>query len=199
MTKTSFLLLGFCLLATAPARAAMSPLSLGLAHTIEFPAEDFSVTGLRLSILWAEHRAMYGVDLGVLGNITEQEFAGLAVSGVFNNTQGSASIVGLQLAGITNMNSGKVRLYGFQLAGAVNSNQGESTGTGIQAALLANLSPHMTLNGLQVGLYNRAHDIRGLQIGLINVTDNLHGFQIGLLNYNRQGLFSVAPILNADF
>jgi hypothetical protein len=33
----------------------------------------------------------------------------------------------------------------------------------------------------------------------VNIADSLHGIQIGLINFHRQGLFSVAPILNVGF
>jgi hypothetical protein len=184
---------------TFQAHAAVSPISLGIVRPLQFPPEDFTVTGARISVLWGEHRNMYGLDLGLLGNITEQEFKGLAISGVFNITEGQTTIIGLQLAGLTNFNTNKIDVVGFQLAAGLNMNEAASSVSGLQAALLANIAPYTDIYGLQVGLYNRALDVHGLQLGLVNVTDSLHGFQIGLINFNHKGTFVVSPILNAGF
>src|SRR5690606_28112402 len=81
------------------AHAAMSPLSVSVVPPAQFPPSDFSVTGIRASVLWGHHRNMYGVDLGLVGNITDQTFTGIAVSGLFNYTTGTTTAVGTQLAG----------------------------------------------------------------------------------------------------
>ena len=73
-----------------------------------------------------------------------------------------------------------------------------STLLGVMVSL-ANLADHTSIRGLQVGVYNTANDVAGFQIGLINTAQTLHGLQIGLLNSCRNGLFSVAPILNVGF
>lgn len=182
-----------------PAHGAVSPLSVAIVPPIQFPPGDFSVTGVRASALWGKHRDLYGIDAGLLGNITEQTFTGIAVSGIFNNTRGVTNILGLQLAGITNINSNKVSVYGLQAALGVNYNSAATTVAGLQVALLANISPFTDIYGLQVGLYNRAKEVYGFQIGLVNVTDNLHGVQIGLMNFNHKGTFAISPLLNIGF
>ena len=96
------------------------------------------------------------------------------------------------------MNSNQARIYGVQLAGILNMNEAEASVFGLQLAL-ANVASHTTINGFQVGIYNRALDVRGFQIGLVNVTDNLHGMQIGFINFNKTGTFVVSPILNIGF
>lgn len=179
--------------------AAISPVSIAIVPPIQFPPDDFSVTGVRASVLWGQHRDVYGLDVGVLGNITEQTFTGIGVSGIFNNTRGTTNILGLQLAGITNINTNKTSVYGFQIAGAVNYQSAASTVSGVQLALLANLAPFTDVYGFQIGLYNRAKEVYGFQIGLVNVTDNLHGIQIGLVNFHHKGLFAVSPIINVGF
>jgi hypothetical protein len=188
----SILLLGF------QSYAAVSPVSLALINPIEFPPDDFSITGARFSILFGHHRNVYGLDLGVVGNITDQDFTGLAVSGLFNLTHGQTKAIFAQLAGVANINTGKADVYGVQAALGLNKNDAASSVNGLQIAL-ANISPFTTVSGFQVGVYNRALDVRGLQIGLVNVTDNLHGVQIGLINFNHKGTFVVSPILNAGF
>lgn len=179
--------------------AAMSPLSVGVVPPVQFPPGDFSVTGLRTSLFYGQHRDMYGLDIGVLGNITEQRFVGLGVSGLFNITRGQASILGLQFAGVTNVATQKMNVVGVQMAGLVNSLSAESSVNGLQVAILANLAAHTTIRGIQLGLYNRARTVHGVQLGLVNVTDSLRGIQIGLVNFHHTGIFAVSPIINVGF
>ena len=180
------------------AQAAISPLGLAIFPPLQFPPEDFTVALARVNVFWGQHQRVYGFDIGVIGSVTDVNFAGIAVAGVFNFNKGMSTIIGLQLAGITNVNVNKANIYGLQLAAGLNSNQAESTHIGAQLALINN-SPFTHLGGVQVGLYNRALTVTGFQIGLINDTENLHGLQIGLINFHRKGLFYVAPILNFGF
>ncbi len=183
---------------TYQSRAALSPISVSIMPPVQFPPQDYSVTGLRGSIIYGKHRDLYGIDLGLIGNITEQDFVGIGVSGIFNYTKGTTTALGLQFAGITNVNTNKTRVVGLQIAGITNINSAESSVSGIQLSL-ANLSSHTTIYGIQGGIYNKAKSVYGLQLGLINITDNLHGLQIGLINFNKTGVFAVSPILNFGF
>ena len=183
----------------ADAAAAVSPLSVAIVPPIQFPSDEFSITGLRASVLWGRHRDVYGLDFGAIGNITEQTFMGIGFSGLFNMTHGMTTILALQGAGLLNMNTQKTDVYGLQIAGGMNINTAQSKVVGLQAALIANLSTNTTIYGAQIGLYNRAQDVYGFQIGLVNFAKNLHGIQIGLINFNEGGIFGVAPILNVGF
>lgn len=180
------------------AQAAITPVSVAIVPPLQFPPSDFSVTGIRASALWGHHRDLYGIDLGLVGNITDQSFVGVGVSGIFNYTKGSTTILGLQLAGLANYNTNKTNVFGLQAALGMNYNTAASSLTGIQLSL-ANLSDFTTITGIQVGVYNSAVEVYGIQIGLVNVTKNLHGIQIGLLNFNAKGPFIVSPILNVGF
>jgi hypothetical protein len=180
------------------AQAAISPVSVSIAPPVQFPPNDFAITGARISALWGKHRNVYGVDIGLLGNITEQSFTGLAASGIFNRTMGTTTITGLQFAGVTNINTGKTTVYGLQAALLANYNSAESSVAGLQFAL-ANMSDFTTIYGVQAGIYNKAKSVYGFQIGLVNITDNLHGIQIGLVNFNKAGPFAVSPVLNVGF
>jgi hypothetical protein len=180
------------------ADAASSPISLAVVPPVQFPPSDFSVPGLRLSLIYGQHRDVYGIDIGVLGNVTEQDFVGLAVAGGMNVTRGTTKALGLQGAGLANLNYGKTRVVGVQLAGVANYNQAESSLAGVQLALV-NLADYTNVYGIQAGVYNRAKAVYGFQIGLVNVTTNLHGLQIGLVNVHHQGIFKVCPILNVGF
>ncbi|MBS1970651.1 MAG: hypothetical protein JSU04_10105 [Bdellovibrionales bacterium] len=181
------------------AQAFVSPVSVSVIPPVQFPPNDFTVTGVRASVGWGQHRNMYGIDLGLLGNITEQDFTGIAVSGIFNNTRGTTNIIGLQFAGITNINTNKTRVIGLQAALGANYQAAASTVAGVQLALLANVAPFTDIYGLQLGLYNRAKEVYGFQIGLVNIADNLHGIQIGLANFNHKGPFAISPIINVGF
>ena len=61
------------------ASSAISPIAIGLVPPIQFPSDEFTITGLRASVLWGHHRDMYGLDFGVLGNITDQTYTGIGV------------------------------------------------------------------------------------------------------------------------
>jgi hypothetical protein len=180
------------------AHAAYSPLGLDIIPPVEFPPDDFSIAGARVSALWGRQRDVYGLDVGVLGNVTELNFVGLAVSGVFNTTYGSTTILGLQAAGAFNYNTNKTSVTGLQLALGVNRNVGESSVTGLQLAL-ANLSDHTKIYGFQIGIYNEAEEVYGFQIGLVNKTTNLHGLQVGIVNFNAKGPLKLTPFLNVGF
>lgn len=183
----------------AKAAAAVSPLSIAIVPPLQFPSDEFTVTGLRLSALWGRHRDVYGFDFGVIGNITEQTFTGVGVSGLFNMNSGSTTILALQAAGLANYSTQKTEVYGLQIAGGMNWVTAESRVVGLQAAIIGNQSPNTTIYGAQIGLYNRARTVYGFQIGLVNFAKDLHGIQIGLMNFNETGIFGVSPLINAGF
>src|SRR5665213_862257 len=85
-------------LAQNEAQAAVSPLAIAIVPPVQFPPDDFNVAGARISVIWGHHRNVYGLDLGVIGNMTDQDFVGIGISGLFNLTPGTTDIVGLQLA-----------------------------------------------------------------------------------------------------
>lgn len=188
----------FSLLPAAPARAALSPLAISILPPLEFPPASFDVVGARVSLLWGEQREVYGLDFGALGNITNNDFGGIAVAGGFNYNRGSTTALGLQFAGIANVNVNKATVVGAQVAGVLNKNVAESSVVGLQFALV-NDCPYTTIWGFQTGLYNSARTVNGFQIGLINTADSVHGIQIGLANFNHTGFFAFSPIINIGF
>lgn len=185
-------------LVSLSAQGAVTPLSVGLLPPVQFPSEDFTITGVRGSLLWGKHRDVYGLDLGLLGNVTDQAFVGVGLAGIFNATHGNTTILGLQAAGVTNINKNKTDVVGLQFAFGLNLNTATSSVTGLQLALV-NQSAFTDIRGFQIGAYNRAQEVYGLQIGLVNFTSNLHGIQIGLLNFNDKGLFKVSPLINVGW
>jgi hypothetical protein len=193
-------ILAFVALCLAPrAFAAVSPLGLAIVPPVQFPPYDFTVAGARASVFWGKHRNVYGLDVGLLGTMTEQNLGGIQVAGGINYNKGMSTVIGLQAAGLSNINVNKAWILGVQATAGINSNQAESTIIGLSIGALANLSPYTKVFGAQVGLYNKAREVYGFQIGLINSTESLHGLQIGLVNFHTRGLFSISPIINFGF
>lgn len=52
---------------------------------------------------------------------------------------------------------------------------------------------YITVNGMELGIQNQAHQVNGLQIGLVNRCVQLNGLQIGLWNVNEKRKL---PIIN---
>lgn len=139
------------ILSSLPAAAVKntSPLAIDLFPPVQFPSSDFEITGLRLSVV-GKNRAVSGLDIGLLGNITEQSFSGIAISGLFNYNKTAADIIGLQLAAIANWNGIASNVYGVQIALFNKVNK---------------------VYGLQIGLVNVAKELHGIQIGVINFNE----------------------------
>jgi hypothetical protein len=144
-----FLVAGFLCAFPAAATDSASPIELALFPPVQFPSTDFAVHGLRLSVVGV-NRESHGIDLALLGNITNQDFKGLAISGLFNYNRVTSTIVGFQIAAGANINEASSRLYGVQIA------------------VYNKVS---TVYGLQLGLINVAHELHGIQIGLINFNE----------------------------
>lgn len=179
----------------APAQAAVSPVGVSIVPPIQFPPENFSVTGVRVNALWGQHFKVYGVDAGVV-NVTVQNMAGFQV-GAFNWNKGE-TFAFVQVAGIGNTNINKSNIYGLQAAGIMNVNKGESFALGLTVAL-ANMTDHTKIVGFEVGAYNKARTVYGFQIGIVNMAEDLVGLQIGLINFHSHGVFAMSPILNFGF
>jgi|GEM_PF-979348 len=172
---------------------------LALVYPVQFPSKEVPIEANRTSILWGKHDVVQGADLGFIGNFTEKEFNGTALSFVFNSTRGKADIMGLQFAGLINLNHGKTKIEGFQMAGGVNYSGGEHAVYGVQVAGLGNIGMKNKVYGFQVGIYNEAEAIYGFQIGILNRTKNLYGIQIGALNFSSNNGLPFFPIINAGF
>lgn len=190
------LLLGLSIAFSPPALSAYSPVSIGVIPPLELPTDNFVVGGARVSLLYGRQKSVYGIDIGGLGNVTYVDFAGVAVSGLFNVTHGMTTVIGLQAAGLSNINTNNTRIVGVQFAGVFNSNSSSLDLFGIQVAAF-NFNPRAVIRGLQVGTYNSANSVYGIQIGVLNSANSLHGLQIGLVNFNGSGPMRVFPILNA--
>ena len=154
LVRRSFLagiLVAASLVCSAPAGAVdnSSPIGIGLFPPLQIPNTDFAITGLRLGLVNV-NKAVSGVDIGLLGNVTKQSFTGLAIAGLFNYNQVAAEVIGLQLSALANINGTGSQLYG------------------VQVGLYNKVTK---VYGLQLGLINVAHELHGIQIGLINFNE----------------------------
>jgi len=102
--------------------------------------------------------------------------------------------------GVTDMRGLQVGLWnqvkcsrGIQI-GAINL---DDTMAGLQIGLLN--QPFQTMQGLQVGFYNRAETMAGVQLGLFNGANKMTGVQIGLFNVIQESPVPFLPIINAHF
>jgi hypothetical protein len=125
----------------------VSPLAVSLFPPLQLPSSGYSIRGLRLSVVGV-HREFRGLDLALLGNVTDVTFTGFAISGLFNYNGGHSTVIGLQLAGLANLNSASSEIYGVQIAAYNNAG---------------------TVHGLQLGLLNIANELHGVQIGIFNI------------------------------
>lgn len=126
----------------APAQAQDKPVQLSLVTPIQIFPEDYSITGIRLNLIYGRNASVTGVDLGLVNHTTVGETVGVQFGLV---GLADADFVGWQDNGF-NMVKGNFK--GFQW-GFVN---------------YANYA-----NGLQLGFVNYTESMRGLQIGLVNI------------------------------
>ena len=155
---------------------ATSPMAVSFAPKFEAPSETWDVVMFRLNLLVGRHRAVYALDVGALGNLTDYKMDGIGIAGLFNSVGESDGA--LNVAGIFNFVA--FDFNGCQISGFYSCTEG-------------------THRGLQIGLANYAGDLVGVQIGVANTAERLNGVQIGIVNYNMSSRFSVLPIANASF
>ena len=166
------------------------PFGFAVMPKVETPDESWDVVVFRLNLFVGKHRCVYGLDLGILGGMAEQEMGGLAISGLFNDIGMSEGA--LQIAGI--LNHADWNFSGLQLAAGFCWTEGAFSG--LEIALANKVG---RLSGVQIGAFNFAEKGSGLQIGAVNFSEQLEGFQIGVLNINRDSSVPIMPILNFAF
>lgn len=121
---------------------AFSPVGLSLVPMAEYPGVHSVVSPVRLNILVGEHVDVYGLDVGILGNIVRREFAGIQTAVVFNQIGESSG--GLQVA-------------------AANLCDGDFFG--VQVGLFNHAEKGCAL---QIGVVNSTTSAGCVQIGVIN-------------------------------
>jgi hypothetical protein len=130
------------ILTAAPILAENSPIQISLVTPIQIFPERYTITGLRLNLLYGSNVAVTGLDVGLFNRTTTGKFKGLQY--------GLVGLADSDCAGwqdnFVNITNGKFE--GFQF-GWVN---------------YANY-----MSGFQLGFINYAKTAKGLQIGLVNI------------------------------
>jgi hypothetical protein len=149
-------------------------LQLSLVTPVQIFPETFAVSGLRINLIFGRNRALRGLDLGTVNEVTER-VEGVQLIGV--NLAGD--LAGLQI-GL--FNSAATSEAGCCQLGAINILRGEDS------------------QGTMLGLFNQADGLRGFQFGLINICNTLDGCQLGVINIITQSeALMFCPIFNAQF
>ena len=158
----AFFLAAILLAGGAQAAEELPPakLQLALIEGFQWVGQERSVTALRLSLLSGANRDVSGVDLAGVVARTYGSQRGLQLS---LGSEVDGDLTGLQL-GVFASYVGR-ELRGVQLGGLVTFAE-----RGV---------------GLQLGLINRAQDLKGLQLGLVNFNDNGFLRVFPLFNYGR--------------
>ncbi len=150
-------------------------LQLSLVTPVQIFAESFAVSGLRINLIFGRNRALRGLDLGTVNEITERvEGMQLGVSNL------AGDVTGLQFGFF---NSATTSEAGCCQLGTINILGGEDS------------------QGVMLGLlFNKADNLRGFQFGLINICNTLDGCQLGLINIITQSeALMFCPFFNAQF
>jgi hypothetical protein len=133
---------GLCA-ASIPAQAQEdSPIQLALFTPIQIFPENYSISGVRLNLLYGRNVAVTGVDFGLINHTTSGETVGFQWGGI---GLADGDFVGWQ---DNVVNVVRNDFEGFQWG-------------------LVNYANHAS--GFQLGLVNYAVTLHGLQIGLVNV------------------------------
>jgi hypothetical protein len=146
MAKRSFLPVGLAvsifILIAAQVQAQTRPVQVSLVTPIQIFPEKYTITGIRLNLLYGRNVSVQGIDIGLVNHTTTGQFQGL-----------QWGLVGLTDADFTGwqdcaVNVVQVRCEGLQWG-------------------LVNYAGNMS--GFQLGFVNYAKKMKGLQIGLVNI------------------------------
>ncbi|PHI19496.1 hypothetical protein CEQ90_12420 [Lewinellaceae bacterium SD302] len=136
---------------------------------------------------------LVGAELGILFNGITGDMEGAQISGGLNVVNGQMTGVqvglfgngagigtGIQVGGI--FNYCHRTLEGTQISSLLNVGL-----NGVNSQISAGLNIVQGTVNRQIGLVNRAVDVRKGQIGLVNVADTVAGRSFGLVNFVRKG------------
>lgn len=157
---------------------------------LQTPDAEEDVALLRVSLVCGQHRSVYGLDFGVIGNIVDEEFIGCGIAMIFNWTGNSRSA--FQFAG--GVNRSLRDFEGLQMALLLNDVERRLVGLQIG---LANVVDEVV--GMQLGGFNKIRIGSGFQLGGVNVAEQFTGVQIGLLNLNLDSSVPLSPVFNCRF
>jgi hypothetical protein len=181
-------------------QAKEEPIVLALWDTIQWPAEQCDLRGLRLEV-YGKVDNHVGLTLGIanatlgdtkgatfgFANLNEGEFRGFQW-GFFNDTQKDfygwqSSWIGIAQKDICGLQDG---LFVYD-------------GGTVKGAQIAFVTAAQAAKGVQFGLCNFTYDMTGLQFGVVNYTEQMNGVQIGLVNIIRNSKVPVFPFVNFYF
>lgn len=160
------------------------PISLSLVYpATTFLRTDPIIAGLSLNLLDGGHRAVYGLEVGLVVNRERDQMAGIQVAGVTNVVLGW--LRGVQIAGGINIvlrPSDGVQIGGLWNHASSVWTPSETGFQGVQISGLGNSADQMT--GLQWSTaVNVAGELQGAQLGFVNVAYlRMDGLQLGFLN-----------------
>ncbi|MGN0854682.1 MAG: LA_2272 family surface repeat-containing protein [Kiritimatiellia bacterium] len=115
----------------------------GVVPMLSFPDANHEIDGLRFNLFAGEHVDVYGLDIGVFGNVTRREFCGLQIAPLFNKIGESGGALQISV-----FNRCEGSFCGLQVGGINIAEKGA---------------------GAQIGLVNVGNNFQGLQLGVINM------------------------------
>ena len=133
---------GVLILTAVPVLAQTRPIQISLVTPIQIFPERYSITGLRLNLLYGSNVSVTGLDVGLVNRTTTGKFKGLQWGLV---GLADSDFSGWQACAVNITNQ---KFEGFQLG-------------------WVNYADYMS--GFQLGLVNYAKSAKGLQIGFINI------------------------------
>jgi hypothetical protein len=163
-----------------------------------------------LGLLIAHSDELDGLQLSLVGSVTEARMHGAQISNAFNLARGSSE--GLQLSAGVNISTGQFRglqaapvnvaVGAFQGAqmGVVNLSQGQLEGASFGVVNLAqsqrgasfgvvNLAGAHT--GPAFGVVNVQRKVDGFSLGVVNVADEVEGESLGIVTWAGNGIHQV--------
>ena len=121
----------------------------GVVSMLSFPNANHEIDGFRFNLFVGEHVDVYGLDIGILGNIVRREFNGLQIAPLFNRIGESGGSLQVSI-----FNRCHGYFSGLQVGGANIAEKGA---------------------GAQIGFLNVGNNFQGLQIGVVNmISDSNH-------------------------
>lgn len=166
------------------------PFAFSVMPGVSTPQRSWDSVLFRFNLFVGAHRNVYWLDIGVLGNVSDNEMTGLGLAGLFNSTGSSPSA--FNIAGVCNYS--EWNFNGLQLSGGFCWTEGRFSG--LQVALINSSG---RLNGFQIGGVNIAEQGVGTQVGIVNVSSRFQGLQVGVINANLDSSVPVLPVLNFAF
>ncbi len=129
-------------MASIPVAAQDRPVQLALFTPVQIFPANYSISGIRISLIYGRNTTITGLDWGLVNHTTKGTSKGVQFG-----------VVGLSDANFTGWQDNWVNI--------VNENF-----EGLQFGLV-NYANHA--NGLQLGFINYARSLKGIQIGLVNI------------------------------